>query len=84
MLLTYNNFVSQTAPYTLVSGPDGPLTRRYAPAAGNLAGTTPTAHRGIFIADRPHGLTGPEGDWRYSDDRTDLRRASAVLHLCYM
>lgn len=44
---------------TLVSGPDGPLTRRYAPSTGKtLVGTTPTAHRGIFIADRPHGLAG--------------------------
>ncbi len=28
-----------------------------------FSGHTPTAHRGIFIADRPHGLAGLEGDW---------------------
>lgn len=44
--------------YTLVSGPNGPLTRRYAPTSVNLVGTTPTAHRSYFMAKSGYGLTG--------------------------
>lgn len=44
--------------YTLVSGPDGPLTRRYAPTSVNLVGTTPTAHRSYFMAKSGYGLAG--------------------------
>nr|QQZ46983.1 hypothetical protein [Escherichia coli] len=34
---------------------------------------TPTTQRSIIIADRAHGIAGRK------DDRTDLRRASAVF-----
>ncbi|QHM74046.1 hypothetical protein C7M51_04407 (plasmid) [Mixta intestinalis] len=50
--------VAEIATNTPVSGPEGPLTRRYAPARLRQSVTTPTAHRRICEADSGSGLAG--------------------------
>ena len=66
--------------YTLVSGPDGPLTRRYAPTSGKPS-SGPLRPRTEALSWLKAGMVWQGWGWdrRNLSIGTGLRRASAVL-----